>query len=210
MMNSLALSDAMLAFASIFSVFLLAQRKSLAPIHRLSCVMALFGFLLMALAATAGSLRYGVTEFWMQPHKVLTHIATYLSPPLVSLALCLGLSARAWSRSAWALMILAVLLLHGLAHRYGFSLIYRDMQLAVAIGASCYFVIKSHLELRPRIMMLAAIASYFFGGLIIGNEGTLLGYLRLDLFRYFIGLGNLLLSTGMYLALRTSYSQSEP
>ncbi len=209
MMSSLAISDAMLAFASIFSVFLLAQQKALAQIHRLSGVMALLGFLLMALAATMGSLRYGVSDIWAAPHDMLTNIATYMSPPLVSIALCLGLSAKSWSKAAWGRLILTVCLLYEISRWYGLELLYRDIQLALAICATLYFIIKSQLDFGPRIMILTAIGAYFVGGLIIGNEGTLLGYLRLDLFRYFIGLGNLLLSTGMYLALRVTYPQPE-
>ncbi len=210
MMSSLAVSDAMLAFASIFSVFLMAQQKAMAQVHRLSSIMALLGFLLMALAASTGCLRYGISSaVWAGPHEMLTNIATYMSPPLVSIALCLGLSARAWSKAAWGRVIIVICLLYEVSRWYGLEPFYRDLQLALAISATLYFTLKSQLDYGPKLMILTAIASYFVGGLIIGNQGTLLGYLRLDLFRYFIGLGNLLLSSGMYLALRNSYPQPE-
>ena len=210
MMSSLAISDAMLAFASIFAVFIMAQQKAMAQVHRMSSIIALFGFLLMAMAASAGCLRYGISaQVWAAPHDMLTNIATYMAPPLISIALCLGLSARSWSRAAWGRVIIVICLLYEISRWYELDAIYRDLQLALAISFTLYFTLKSQLDYGPKLMILTAIASYFVGGLIIGNQGTLLGYLRLDLFRYFIGLGNLLLSSGMYLALRNSYPQPE-
>ena len=209
MMSSLALSDAMLAFASIFAVFLMAQQKALAQVHRLSGVMALLGFLLMAMAATLGCLRYGFSSAWAGPHDMMTNIATFMSPPLVSIALYLGLSAKCWSKAAWGRVIIVVCLLYEVSRWYRLESLYRDLQLGLALAATLYFILKSQLDYGPKLMMLTALASYFVGGLIIGNQGTLLGYLRLDLFRYFIGLGNLLLSSGMYLALSHSYPQPE-
>ena len=209
MINSLALSDTVLAFASTFAVFLMAQQKAMAQVHRLSSVVALLGFLLMAIAASLGSLRYGFSPAWTQPHDIMTNIATFMAPPLVSMALCLGLCAKAWNKLAWGGFIMVLCLLYELSHKYQIGTLYRDTQLGLSLAACLFFTLKSQLDYGPKLMTLTAIASYFVGGLVIGNQGTLLGYLRLDLFRYCIGLGNLLLSSGMYLALKNHYLQTE-
>ena len=61
-----------------------------------------------------------------------------------------------------------------------------------------YLLFRSHVNTGARWLIFTSILSYFIGALIIGTEGTLAGYLRLDLFRYLTGLGNLLMSTGLY------------
>ncbi|WP_330926916.1 hypothetical protein [Candidatus Sororendozoicomonas aggregata] len=209
MISSLAISDATLAFASIFSVFLMAQQKAFIRVHRASCTMAMYGFLLIATAAILGCLRYGFSSYWAASHDLATGIATFLAPPIVGAALCLGLLLKSWSKTVWAGGIVLVCMLYGISDWFGVERFYRDAELAIALVLTLYCILRSQMNYGPKLMILSAIASYFIGGLIIGNQGTLLGYLRLDLFRYFMGLGNLLLSSGMYLAFRVVYPQPE-
>ncbi len=209
MISSLAISDAMLAFASSFSVFLMAQQKVFTRVHRTSCTMAMYGFLLIATAAVLGCLRYGFSSYWAASHDLVTSIALLLAPPVVGAALCLGLSAKSWSKTTWIQGIVLVCVLYGLALWLGTDKFYRDAQLTVALALTLYCMLRSQMNYGPKLMIFTAIACYFIGGLIIGNQGTLLGYLRLDLFRYFMGLGNLLLSSGMYLAFKVVYPQTE-
>lgn len=208
-MSSLALSDAVLAFASVFAVFLMAQQKAFARIHRASAAAAMLGFSLMALASITGSLRYGVSPAWSAPHEMLVNVAMFMSPPLVGIAACLGLTTRSWSRPAWGRLILGICVVYEATRWYGLEIIYRDLQLALLLVTTLYLLLRSSIEPGPKWLMIASIASIFTGALVIGTQGTLAGYLRLDLFRYLIGLGNLLFSSGLYFALKNSYPSSD-
>lgn len=205
-MSSLAISDAVLAFSSIFAVFLMAQRKAFAEIHRLSANCAMLGFLLIAMAATVGSLRYGISDSWAGPHDMLMNVAMFLSPPMVGIAICLGLTTRCWTGAIWGRVILGVCIIYEVSRWNGLEIVYRDLQLAILVVCILYLAIRSSLASGPRWLIIVSMFSYFTGALVIGTQGTFAGYLRLDLFRYLIGLGNLLLSSGMYLMMKDSYS----
>ncbi|MFK0570151.1 hypothetical protein [Endozoicomonas sp.] len=208
-MSSLAISDAVLAFSCLFSVFLMAQKKAFSDVHRLSATAALMGFLLMALASITGSLRYGISSVWTEPHEMLANAAMFLAPPLTGIATCLGVTVSSWSRAAWGRLILGVCLAYEVCRWYGVDIIYRDIQMALLLLFALYLLIRSSLEPGPRWLIIGSIASYFTGVLIIGTEGTLAGYLRLDLFRYLIGLGNLLLGSGLYFIFKNRYSNTD-
>ncbi len=209
MISSLAISDAVLAFSSIFAVFLMVQRNVFADIHRLSASCAMLGFLLMAMASVVGSLRYGISESWADPHDMLMNIAMFMSPPLIGIASCLGLMTKSWSSSAWGRLILSVCLIYEVSRWNGLEIIYRDLQLAIIVVCILTLAIRSALPSGPRWLVILSLCSYFIGVLVIGTQGTLAGYLRLDLFRYLVGLGNLLLSSGIYLIMKNSYPQIE-
>ena len=209
MMSSLAISDAVLAFSSIFAVFLMAQRKVFADIHRLSANCAMLGFILIALASTVGSLRYGISDRWTAPHDMLMNVAMFLSPPLIGLAICLGLVTKSWSGGVWGRIILGVCAAYEVSRWNGLEIIYRDLQLAILVVSVLFLALRSSLPSGPRWLIIASLFSYFTGVLVVGTQGTFAGYLRLDLFRYLVGLGNLLLSSGMYLMMKNSYPQIE-
>ena len=205
MMSSLAISDAVLAFASTFGVFLMAQRKSFAELHKLSATCAMIGFALMALGAIAGTLRYGFSPSWKGPHEMLTNVALFLSPPMVGIAVCLGLTTRSLKGPAWGRIILGICAFYEVCRWYGLEIIYRDLQVAVLTVVIFVLALRSPIENGARLLIIAAMASVFTGVMIVGTQGTLAGYLRLDLFRYLIGLGNLLLSSGLYLLLKNHH-----
>ena len=201
-MISLAISDAVLAFASAFPVFLLSQQKDFDPAHRLPAKAALFGFLLMAIGAGLGALKYGFSDIWAGPYWMFNNIATFMSPPLVTIAIVQILTAKFWSPAAWGRTILAICVLFEVFRWYGLETIYRDLQLALCIVAGLVMVTRSYMSMGARALIMVSFASFFVGGMLIGNEGTIAGYLRLNLFRYFIALGNLMLGTGLYFLLR--------
>ena len=198
-MSSLAISYAVLAFASLFAVFLLAQQKAFAQMYRFSAKAALLGFLMMALAAIMGTLYYGISTVWQGPQEMLATAAMFLAPPLVGVATCLGITTRKWSPPAWGRMILGVCVVYEVCRWYGLDTIYRDLQVALALALASYLLLRSEADTKIKGLIGTGIVSYLTGALIIGTEGTLAGYLRLDLFCYLVGLGNLLLSSGLYL-----------
>ncbi|MET4696218.1 hypothetical protein [Endozoicomonas lisbonensis] len=201
-MISLAMSDAVLAFASAFPVFLLSQQKDFDPAHKLPAKAALFGFLLMAIGAGLGVLKYGFSSVWAGPYWMFNNIATFMSPPLVTIAMVQILMAKFWSAAAWGRTILAICLLFEVSRWYGVETVYRDLQLTLCIVAGLVMVTRSYMSAGTKVLIMVSFASFFVGGMLIGNEGTIAGYLRLNLFRYFIALGNLMLGTGLYFLLR--------
>ncbi|WP_422136818.1 MULTISPECIES: hypothetical protein [unclassified Endozoicomonas] len=201
-MSSLALSDAVLAAASTFAVFLLCQQQAFAEIHRTATKGALLGFLLVALASAAGTLKYGFSEIWTGVYLFLNNAATYLSPPLVGTAIALLLSNRVWSKPAWGRMIIGLCLAYEISRWYGVETLYRDALLAVSLLIALYSVVRAQVEPGPKGLLLIAFISFFIGGLVIGNQGTLGGYLRLNLFRYMLALGSLLMATGLFMLLK--------
>lgn len=209
MMSSLAISDAVLAFASAFGVFLMAQRKSFADIHKQSATCAMIGFALMTVGAATGTLRYGFSSMWAEPHEMLTNVALFVSPPMIGIAACLGLTTRSLTGPAWGRIVLGICVFYEVCRWYGVEVIYRDMQVAILAVAILFLALRSPVENGPRMLIIASMLSIFTGVLIVGTQGTLAGYLRLDLFRYLIGLGNLLLSTGLYFLLKNHHSKIE-
>lgn len=208
-MGSLALSDAVLAAASTFAVFLMFQQKVFAEIHRTASKGALLGFLLMALGAAAGTLNYGFSEAWSEVYLMLNNAAVFMSPALVGVAMILILTTTEWSKAAWGRLVLGLCVAYEVSRWYGLDALYRDAQLAVLLGVVFYMVIRTQIDPGPKAMILASFASFFVGALVIGNEGTLGGYLRENLFRYLIALGNLLLGSGLYMLLRNLNNQEE-
>ncbi len=201
-MSSLALSDAVLAAASSFAVFLLCQQKAFAGIHRTATKGALLGFLLIALASLAGTLKFGFSEVWNDVYLFLNNAATYLSPPLIGTAIALLLSNREWSKPAWGRMIIGLCLAYEITRWYGVEALYRDALLAVSLLIALLSVLRAQIEPGPKGLLLIAFISFFIGGLVIGNQGTLAGYLRLNLFHYLMALGSLLLGTGLFMLLK--------
>lgn len=197
-MSSLAISYSVLAFASLFAVFLLAQQKAFAQIHRFSAKAALLGFLMMALAAIAGTLYYGISAAWQGPHEMLANAAMFLAPPLLGVATCLGITTKSWSSAVWGRVILAVCVVYEVCRWYGIELIYRDLQVALVL-VSIMYLLRAVADPKTKGLIGTSMVSYLIGALVIGTEGTLAGYLRLDLFCYLVGLGNLLLGSGLYL-----------
>ncbi len=163
----------------------------------------------MALASITGSLRYGISTVWSGPHEMLVNAAMFLAPPLTGIATCLGVTVNSWSRAAWGRLVLGICIVYEVCRWHGVDIIYRDLQMAVLLVSALYLLLRSSVESSPKWLIIASIASYFTGALIIGTEGTLAGYLRLDLFRYLVGLGNLLLSSGLYLLFKNRYSNSQ-
>lgn len=200
--NSLAIAELVLAFSCFFAVFLMLQKKSFVEQGKTLSTATLLGFLLMALSAVTSSLRYGISNYWLKPHEMLNNAATYLSPPLIGLACCLAVLGRQWQRPAWLRVIFGVCLCYEVSRWYGLDLIYRDLQLAVLLFAVAYSLFQSKIKAWLKWLILAGLTAYGSAFFVVGTEGYSAGYLNMNLWRYLIGLGNLLLSSGLYLVLK--------
>ncbi|MGB0360819.1 MAG: DUF6962 family protein [Endozoicomonas sp.] len=205
-MSSLALSDAILALACLFAVFMMAQHKAFSDINKNSATAALIGFVLMALASIVGSLRYGFSNDWIPAHEMLSNAAMYLAPPLICIATVFGITTKEWSKPAWGKLIVSICLIYEISRWYDMDIIYRDLQNTILLLGIIYSLFRASIDNSARWLILTGVSSYFIGALIIGTEGTLAGYLRLDLFGYLIGLGNLLMGTGLYFLFKNHHT----
>ena len=200
--NSLAIAELVLAFSCFFAVFLMLQKKSFVEQGKTLSTVALLGFLLMALSAVTGSLRYGISDYWLGPHEMLSNAATYLSPPLIGLACCLAILGWQWQKPAWLRVIFGVCLCYEVSRWYGLDLIYRDLQLAILLFAVAYSLSQRNVKAWLKWLIFGGLTAYGLAFFVVGTEGYSVGYLNMNLWRYLIGLGNLLLSSGLYLVLK--------
>ena len=113
---------------------------------------------------------------------MFNNMATFMSPPLVTIAMGQILMAKFWSAAAWWRTILAICLLFEVSRWYGLETVYRDLQLTLCIVAGLVMVTRSYMNAGTKALIMVSFASFFVGGMLIGNEGTIAGYLRLNLF----------------------------
>ncbi len=200
---SVAISDAVLAFSSLFGVFLMAQFRSFEPSRRMPATVALLAFGLVAAAAGLGTLRYGFSAIWTEPHQMLNQAANYLSPSLLAAAI----AATVWNwplrRQDWGSILLGLMACFELMRRLEWL---DTWHLLLSTGALLLMTaaIITRGERKPTFtaFSLTGICAYFIGGLVIGTEGKLAGFLRMDLFHYLLALGNLCIASGFFHYLR--------
>ena len=83
---SLAISYAILAFSSFFGVFLMSQSLRLKQ-ERMPVLAALTAYFLMGCSAVFGTLVYGFSTDWGEPHRLFLTAARTLAPLLLGCAL---------------------------------------------------------------------------------------------------------------------------
>ncbi len=202
-MISAGVSASVLFFSAAFAVFLLAQLQSFRPEQRPPALAALVGFVLMAGASLMAGLRFGFDWPLKEAHLLLRNAAVYLGLPLIASAYASLCWPWNWSRPAWGRWALALMALFELVRRMGLGEYYQE-----GLGTLCLALIAlmglRHLRQRRTIASFAVIgaASLFAGGVVIGVDGRLAGFLRLDLFHYLSALGCLFLGSGLFLLLR--------
>lgn len=198
-MNSLAVSDAVLMLASGFAVFLMAQRGGFDKHHRVTASAAMVGFVLVAIAAFTGSVGYGISESWLPAHEMLTRSAMYLTPLLLGFSLYGGITGHHWQRPFWGRLIIGICVLFEVSRWFGLVDALQDVVMVIAIVTPLVAVVRSGLPFLQQLLVLLTLLVFSSAFVLVGTEGTLAGYLRLDLFRYLVGLGILMISSALYL-----------
>ena len=200
--TSLAISDAVLAFSSFFGVFLMSQGCRLVS-QRIPVVGALLAYGLVATGATLGTLTYGVSMSWEAPYLMIMTAAKTLSPPLLATALATLCWKLTWSRQAWWRLLIGLMAGYELSRQTGYS----EQFLYIAAATSLVITATAALsltKLQPTftLFIVVSVCAYGLAALVIGTEGKIAGYLRLDLYRYLLALGNLFSASGIFIMLK--------
>ena len=203
--TSLAISDAILAFSSFFSVFLMSQCHKLA-LRKMPVVGALMAYALAGFGATLGTLRYGFSDDWIAPYEMMMAAAKTLSPPLLATAMATLCWKLHWSRPAWWRLLIGMMAGYELARYTGYAdtflYISSALSLLIMLTASLSWVRR---ESTSTLFLVVSVFAYGLAALVIGTEGRLAGYLRLDLYRYLLALGNLLSASGIFIMLKSQH-----
>ncbi len=202
-MLSTAISDAILCLSSSFSVFLMAQRGNISELQRPAALGAMLGFLAFALASFFGTLRFGLGDQWLDVHSLFNQAATYMALPLIAMAfLCLTLPWQL-SRPGWGRVLLALMVAFELIRRFEWLESYR----LLLGGTSLLIIALAAIRLmsgqsKIALLALTGVLSSATAGLIIGTQGSIYGWLRVDFFLYLLALSNLCLGSALFLLLR--------
>lgn len=202
-MPSTAISDAILCLSSSFSVFLMAQRGNVSVLQRPAALGAMLGFLGFALASFFGTLRFGLGEQWLEVHSLFSQAATYMALPLIGMAfLCLTLPWQL-SRPGWGRVLLALMVAFELIRRFEWLESYRLLLGGISLIIITLAVLRLMQSNRKiALLALAGVISSATAGLIIGTQGSIHGWLRVDFFHYLLALSNLCLGSALFLLLR--------
>ncbi|CAM3710688.1 hypothetical protein [Parendozoicomonas haliclonae] len=200
--TSLALSDAILAFSSFFGVFLLSQCYRLAH-DKLPVAGALIAFVLVAVSSSLGTLSYGFSQIWQQPYIMLMTATKTLAPPMLAAALATLCWNLEWSKPTWWRILIGLMVGFELSRYtgYGETYLYTTSAISLAVMFAAAITVSSR-ERTFTVFMVTAVVAYSLAALVIGTEGQLAGYLRLDLYRYLLALGNLFAASGIFVLLK--------
>ncbi|MTI14456.1 hypothetical protein [Sansalvadorimonas verongulae] len=200
--TSLAISDAILAFSSFFGVFLMTQSYRLTS-ERMPVTGVIISFLLVGISAILGTLHFGLSSAWAGPHNTMTTAAKTLAPPLLALSMAEFCWKLGWSRPAWWRLLIGLMAGFELCRQSGYHEHFITTTITISLivtGAAAVTMLKR--ERFFGLFMIIAVAAYGLAALVIGTEGSLAGYLRLDLYRYLLALGNLFAASGIFIMLK--------
>ncbi len=199
---SVAISDAILAFSSLFGVFLMVQSRRLVE-EEMPIMSAMLGYALVGSAAFLGTLRYGFSSSWAPAHKMMTTAALTLGPSLLAAALFVICFEKVWQRPAWWRLLIGLMAGHELFRQLGWS---HDFIMTVNTCALIVMAVSAiHYYKVERIFsafVLVAVIAYSLAALVVGTEGQLAGYLRLDLYHYLLALGHLFSASAVFILVK--------
>ena len=202
---SLAISDAILAFSSLFGVFLMAQCYRMAE-SRLPVIGAMLGYILVGSAAALGTIRFGITQSWAPAHDMMTAAAVTLGPSLLAAALgsiCLGWN---WQKPTWWRMLIGLMAGYELFRQFGLQHTFNMTINTVAMAVMAFSAFRTyHIQRIFSGFILIAVGAYSLASLVIGTEGQLAGYLRLDLYRYLLALGHLFSASAIFILTKREF-----
>ena len=163
----------------------------------------LMAFLLVGLGATLGTLKFGFSTAWAEPHRMMITAARTLAPPLFAAAMASFCWKMEWSRPTWWRLLIGLMAGFELCRQSGYAntFIYTTTAISVVVISATALSMLKRDRIFALFMIIAAIA-YTLAALLITSEGSLAGYLRLDLYRYLLALGNLFAASGIFTMLK--------
>ena len=195
MQYSSALSDAILALACLAGLIELGRTWRHAPDSaRAALLAAVLGFALTAAAAGCGVVHYGLDPAWSAAHQWLSRASSLLGLPLIAasaLSLSLGRSDRL---ARWLGLTLVLGAVFGLSYWLEISAI---SGLALNLLSLALLLAAGRRQAPRRAPWLAAgavVGLFLLAGLVIGSQGVLGPWQRVDLFHALLSIAYPLLA----------------
>ncbi len=160
-------------------------------------------FTLVAASSSLGTLSSGFSSLWSEPHLMLMTAAQALAPPMLAAALASLCWKLNWSRPTWWRILIGLMAGYELARQIGYAEIF--LYTVAALSLIVMLVSTVTIARRERtfaVFMTVAILAYGLTVLVITTEGSASGYLRVDLYRYLLALGNLFSASAIFIMLK--------
>ena len=156
------------------------------------------GFILVALAALLGAIKFSGVESVISAHKQAALLAATVGMPMVGYAF-LGLKSNALqagsaSLIAWFILLALSIVLVNILSFIPYARIIAVVGLLAIIIIAATFLSSSP---RAALTAIAGALTIVLTGLAIGTKGELFGLKRVDLYHYGLALGNLLIGLGL-------------
>lgn len=183
MQYSSALSDAILALACLAGLIELGLGWRRTPdTAQPALLAALLGFALTAAAAASGVVHYSLDPSWSAAHQWLSRASSMLGLPLIAasaISLSLGRNVRP---ARWLGLTLVLVVVFGLSYWLEVSAF---SGLAINLASLLLLLAAGRRQAPRRAPLLAAGAAvglFLLAGLVIGSQGVLGPWQRVDLF----------------------------
>ena len=179
---STALSDGVLVIFSLFTAFYIYSTS----------IIACIGFLMMASAATLGTIRFSSTspsDSLIDWHKYLSQLTASLGLPLISVAYL-----RLWQPYVAHIVLIASIILF---------LIQSQLKRSIALGAGNAISAVAMLTVLLQSFVnfnlygIIGVALFAIAALIVKTEGNIFFLLRVDVFHYMLAVANIALLKGL-------------
>ncbi|KRW62776.1 DUF6962 family protein [Pseudomonas sp. TTU2014-080ASC] len=189
MQYSTALTDAILALACFACTFAISKvRKSQSEALQAALFCALLGFLLPAVAASAGVIHFGFDPAAQAAHAWLTQASTFLGFPLLGAAALSISMGWNWSRANWGRLLLGLCAFFELFRQMDHL---DDYRLAISLGTLLMILVAGLRQWPNRqslIPAVAAVALFAIAGLAVGTHGLMGAVHRVDLFHILLSI----------------------
>ena len=195
----LALSNAILAFSSLFGVFLLIQGYRIA-VQKIPVMCALIAFAMVTIASVFGMLSTGFSPAWSAPFELMSEATRTLAPPALAAAIASLRWKKEWSQQNWWRAMIGLMVGYELARWSGYLVLYQNTIAAASIGIMVAAVVSSSgtMQRTFTLFLTVAIIAYSLVALALFAQGSAEGFLHQELYRYLLALGNLFSASAIF------------
>ncbi len=200
--TSLALSNAILACSSLFGVFLLSQGYGVTQ-QKAVVFSGLLAFGLVAIVSVQGTLIHGFSIDCQTSYVMMVEASKTLSPPALAAAIAGLCWQKQWQKQNLWRGLMGLMAGYELARHTGHLVFYSNSISVLSLACILVATFTNKLFERTSTMFLAVAAmAYGLSATVIGTQGQLDGFLRQDLHRYLLALGNLFCASAMFMMLK--------
>uniref|UniRef100_A0A7S4IGK4 Uncharacterized protein n=1 Tax=Vannella robusta TaxID=1487602 RepID=A0A7S4IGK4_9EUKA len=190
---SVAISDALLAVTSTMSVFLLKDNPD--------CVVDAYSFAVLALAASAGVIRFGIAPSFVPVHKFLALIAAN-SVAMLSLSIWTFNDGDTVDRTTRLMACALILLICEIPCWWWGLDSFLEMFQTIVIGMCLSLVVIKSYYLIPNDegkLFLMGVFLYLSSSILVGTKGSYGPIKRVDVFHVMLVFANFAFTKGIML-----------